>query len=286
MYYNARNDKYYLTLSINNYNSPAYAVIQAIGDTPFGPFRKLTREEGGVMLSSSWWDHVSGPGHHSFITYKEQLYMVYHNHYDTVSGTGARGTCVDAVTFANNGNEEILHLNGPTYAYMPKIGPDMPYRNIAGEASIKASNVKDDSSVTYLNDGNIRFYQWDDFISEFETSSNSSEIVLSFNEYRTITALMIFNSYDYAKHFENDLDVELHFRRKLKNGKVEKGIAHVKDVPFDMNMHANTEYEGSEYMRPGGSSIAQFNEIEVNEIRIKMKESNPFAISEIYVLGK
>ena len=39
VYYNKDSNKYYLTLSVNSYNKRSYSVVQAIGDSPLGPFR-------------------------------------------------------------------------------------------------------------------------------------------------------------------------------------------------------------------------------------------------------
>ena len=70
--------KYYLTLSINGYQDKSYCVIQAVADGPLGPYRKLTEEEGGIILSTDHmsWDFVSGPGHHSFVQVGEELFIV------------------------------------------------------------------------------------------------------------------------------------------------------------------------------------------------------------------
>ena len=89
VYYNAEVDKYYLTVSVNAYTSRAYSVIQAIGDSPMGPFTKIPQADGGrVTACEVHWDHISGPGHHSFCTYNGQLYIIYHAHYDRIAGGG------------------------------------------------------------------------------------------------------------------------------------------------------------------------------------------------------
>lgn len=286
MYYDAVGDNYYLTMSLNGYNCPDYSVIQAIGKSPLGPFRKLTRKEGGIVLASEDdWDHVAGPGHHSFCSFNDKLYIVYHDHLDAKTGTGPRYIAVDEVVFVENDNgQRIMHVNGPTKAFMPEIGPDMPYRNLAPEAKITATNVEEDSSVSYLNDGVIRIYTHDNFIREFATGAEEkTEITLTFDEYRTVAAIMVFNSFDFVTHFERVDRIEFDFKRTKKNGKTEEGTAFINDLAFDMDKHANL---GKQLMRPGGSAIAQFAEMQVKEIRFTFVSEDPITISEIYVLGK
>ena len=91
------NGKYYLTYSINRYDNNAYQVCQAVSDNIDGPYRKLTTEEGGLILSSelSGSMEISGPGHHSFVTVGDQLFNVYHRHNDPVVGGGARNMAID-----------------------------------------------------------------------------------------------------------------------------------------------------------------------------------------------
>ena len=51
--------KYYLTYSVNNYESKSYSVRVAVGDSPMGPFTKLTQAEGGWVLYAEG-DYASG----------------------------------------------------------------------------------------------------------------------------------------------------------------------------------------------------------------------------------
>ena len=286
MYYDAVGDNYYLTMSLNGWNSPDYSVIQAIGKSPLGPFRKLSRTEGGVLLASEpGWDHVAGPGHHSFCTFNGKLYVAYHDHPDTNTGQGPRHIAVDEVVFVENENGlRVMHVNGPTKSFMPKMGPDMPYKNIATEATVTATNVEEYSDVSYLTDGVIRIYSFDYFISEFETGDEeTTEITLTFDDYRSIAAIMVFNSVNFVTHFKKVDRIEFDFKRTLENGRTEKGTAYINDLAFDMNRYSNEE---KQLMRPGGSAIAQFYEMQVKEIRLTFTSETTIAISEIYVLGK
>lgn len=289
VYYNKDAKKYYLTLSVNAYNTRSYSVVQAIGDTPLGPFRKLSRAEGGTVVATDFdWDHVSGPGHHSFVTFNDSLYIVYHAHYKRATGGDQRGSCVDEIVWTKNAQgETIMHCNGPTYSYQPKIGPDMQYKNIATQAQITATNVAEDSSVSLLNDRLIRFFTWDEYLKEFTTGDGKeTTITMKFDDYVTTRALMVYNSYDYAMHWEKVDRVEMDFVKTV-DGKEIKGTAYIDNLKFDTDRHIG--HNGDEeynFMRPGGAAIAEYDELKVKEIRLTFKHDAPIAISEIYVLGK
>lgn len=288
VYYNAEVDKYYLTVSVNAYTSRAYSVIQAIGDSPMGPFTKIPQADGGrVTACEVHWDHISGPGHHSFCTYNGQLYIIYHAHYDRIAGGGQRGSCVDPVVWAQNDKgQTVMHCNGPTNSYQPKIGPDMEYKNIAGQAKVKATNVAEGSSANLLTDGVIKIFSWDEFLDEFTTDKKGkTTITLTFDDYVTVRALMVYNSYDYNYHWESIDRVEMDFTRTV-NGSTVTGTAYIDDLKYDVEKYINKEVEGEEFMRPGGAAIAEFDELKVKEIRLTFNADAPIAISEIYVLGK
>ena len=91
--------KYYMTLSVNSYEDSSYSVLQAVGDSPLGPFRKLREEENGRFLSGNTEGskEVSGTGHHSFVTVGDKLYVIYHRHNSVAVGGGNRNVAVDEV---------------------------------------------------------------------------------------------------------------------------------------------------------------------------------------------
>lgn len=289
VYYNKDSNKYYLTLSVNSYNKRSYSVVQAIGDSPLGPFRKLSRAEGGTVVATDFdWDHVSGPGHHSFVTFNDNLYIVYHAHYKRVTGGDQRGSCVDEVVWTKNAQgETIMHCNGPTYSYQPKIGPDAEYKNIATQAKITATNVAEDSDVSLLNDRLIRFFTWDEYLKEFTTGSKKeTKITLTFDDYVATRALMVYNSWDYSFHWEKIDRVEMDFVKTV-DGKEVTGTAYIDNLKFDTERHIGyNSDEQYNFMRPGGAAIAEYDELKVKEIRLTFKHDAPIAISEIYVLGK
>ena len=99
--------KYYLTFSIGSGDTGNYSVMQAIGDTPLGPFRKLTDEENGFIVSNDNGSNrgVNGPGHHSFVRAKdgkgdEKLIMIYHAQKSVYSESWGRCMRFDEIRWA------------------------------------------------------------------------------------------------------------------------------------------------------------------------------------------
>ena len=69
-----RNGKYYLMWSEGDWTGPDYSVAYAIGDTPFGPFRRvgtILQQDAGI---------ARGAGHHSIVNIPgtDDWYIVYH----------------------------------------------------------------------------------------------------------------------------------------------------------------------------------------------------------------
>ena len=288
MYYDAETATYYLTFSINGYPDKLYAVAQALGKSPLGTFTKVNRADGGLILSSEpAWDHVSGTGHHSLVKYDGKLYIVYHAHYNRVYGDSQRGSCVDEIKFFTRPDgQKLMIANGPTYAPMPKIGPNAQYKNIAEEAEIKATNAEAGSDKSSLNDGLLSITTFHDFIPEYLAKKGTTEISLTFDDYRAMRAVMIFNSKYLENAFESIERIELDFKKTDESGREVTGTAYIKDLRFDMEKYTTQWTDEENVARPGGSVTVEFDELNVKEIRITLKSKHSVGISEIFVLGK
>ena len=292
MYYDSVSQDYYLTFSFNGSFSRDYAVAQAIGDSPLGEFTKVDRADGGLVISSDFsWDHVAAPGHHCFVNYGGKTYIVYQGLYDRAGGTevqSKRGICVDEIKFiTNNDGVRLLYANGPSYAPMPVIGSDAVYRNIAEDAEVKATNSADGADASVLNDGLITYTLYHDLVSEYNTKKGKTEITLTFEDYRTVRGLMIFNSKNLDTAFEGIKRIELDFTKTDSDGKTVTGTAFIKDLVFDMARYTTNWGDGvEESARPGGSVAVEFDELSVKTIRITIDSDKPVAVSEIFVLGK
>ena len=288
---------YYLTSSIDGLNE--YTVVQAVSDSPLGPFRKLTEEEGGILLANDHftWDHIKGPGHHCFVQAGEELLIFYHQQENRMIGDSwIRTLAVDRVSFVENGKgQEVMVVNGPTWSLQPQVEIASEYKNIASEATVK---VNKGSNAEALTDGVLSIYKEIDFVKEFETNKNTT-ITLTFDDYREVTGLMVYNSKWFEKAFMHIDRVEFDF----KNDEVPGGAtAYIDNLEFDWQSYVTSARND---MRPGGSAVAVFAPMQVKEIRIIFKlpvdrpdelqildeegyvvQQQTVAISEIAVLGK
>lgn len=288
---------YYLTTSINGMDD--YSVVQAISDNPLGPFRKLTEEEGGILLANDHmtWDHIKGTGHHCFVQAGEELLIVYHQQENRLlGGSWIRTLAMDRISFVENGNgQEVMVANGPTWSLQPQLEIASEYRNIAPEAKVKADNGK---NVKALTDEVLSMYKSIDFVKEFETKKDTT-ITITFDDYREVTGLMVYNSKWFEKAFMYIDRVEFDF----KNEDVPQGAtAYINDLQFDWQSYVKGTWDD---MRPGGSAVAVFAPMQVKEIRITFElpadridelqilddegyviDQKAVAISEIVVLGK
>ncbi len=289
--------RYYLTLSINGYTDKTYSVIQAVGNSPLGPFTKLKEEDGGILIGTDGqsWDHISGPGHHSFIRIGDELYVLYHEHIDRLNGNSQRYAAIDRVEITHNAKgEEVLYVNGPTWSLQPRVEEYAEYKNIAGDADVSAPG----ENVDALTDKLLSLYSYIDYVKEY-TADRTTTITLTFDDYREVTGIMIYNSKYFDRAFVDIARIEVDCR--TEDGAYE-GMAYIDDLAFDWDFYRN---EYADAMRPGGSAVAIFDPLLVKEIRItvELPETRPdniqltdeegwpikqtqVAVSEIVVLGK
>lgn len=94
-----RNGKYYFMWSEGGWGGPHYQVAYAIADSPFGPFKRI-----GVVLKQDP-TVATGAGHHSLIQIpgEDNWYIVYHRRPLGETDANHRVTCVDKLTFDDNG---------------------------------------------------------------------------------------------------------------------------------------------------------------------------------------
>lgn len=299
------NGKYYLTYSTNSYKDKTYQVCQAVADSPLGEFRKLTEEEGGILLSAdaALRDDVSGTGHSSIINAGGQYYIVYHKHNSISEGGSSRHVAVDEIEWITvkdaQGNDlDVMYANGPTTSVQPLPEFASEYKNVASEAEVSATSLADDSSVSCLTDGllSVNRFANDDMVETYvkETCFTAeTTITLTFDDYKTIRALMIYNSKNMESAFYNIERVE--FDCRLEDGTL--ATKYIDGLVFDWDAYTSTD--DIDVIRPAASAIAEFDEIECIEIRITIspatEEQIPvhgyndmaeLAVSEIRVLGK
>lgn len=92
-----RKEKYYFMWSEGGWTGPDYRVAYAIADSPFGPFERI-----GTILEQDP-DIATGAGHHSVIIVKDKYYIIYHRRPLTETDQFSRATCIDEMSFDENG---------------------------------------------------------------------------------------------------------------------------------------------------------------------------------------
>ena len=119
----------------------------------------------------------------------------------------------------------------------------------------------------------------DGVVNEFDMNAGSAEITLTFEDYREISALFIFNSFDFDRTLGQVDSVEF-YTKDAETG--EEEIAYTSALTFDWDKY----YVDGEYI-PGGSFVIYFQPMLVNKITIKLPAvSSACSISDIMVLGK
>ena len=94
-----RKGKYYFMWSEGGWTGPNYSVAYAIGDSPFGPFKRI-----GKILKQNP-DIATGAGHHSVIKIpsKDKWYIIYHRRPLGETNANSRVTCIDRMYFDKDG---------------------------------------------------------------------------------------------------------------------------------------------------------------------------------------
>ena len=273
MLYNEQSDKYYLLYSANAYYQKTYCVRVAVGDSPTGPFRKLTQEEGGYLLyADSHWTWASGTGHCSVVSRDGQDYIVYHAHQDRVNGNSLRSIAVDELHWTENADGLLVPVaNGPSAALMPLT--TCQYENIASAATVTADRLAS-GTADAMTDGLI-LNRDSAFLTEAVFDGSAATVKLRFDEPYEISGLAVYNSYDYDLMFSDIASVRLY----LAGG----GTAVYKDLAFDWERY----YTQEGYVIPGGSIAMEFEPVRVTAIEISMPAMDTqYAISEIAVMAK
>lgn len=285
------NGKYYLTFSINAYTDSSYQVVQAVADSPLGTYRKLTEDEGGIVISggTSGSQEISGTGHHSFATVGDQMYIIYHRHDDFVTAGSARNHGIDEIKWVTikdkDGNDlDVMYTNGPTCTVQPRIEGYTEWVNIADEAKVSGSE-----DVSFLTDGLLSIYKYaaESFIQNIKETSitETTTFTFDFDTARKVRAIMVYNSKFETTAFQNISNVEFVCE---EDGK--EVIRYIDDISFSSEYYKANDLDGSVYyIISGAAAYAEFEELNVKSIRITVEVpegQESVGISEIRILGK
>lgn len=95
-----RNKKYYFMWSEGGWFGPDYSVAYAVGDSPFGPFKRV-----GKILQQDP-EVATGAGHHSVLNIPgtDDWYIVYHRRPLGETNGNHREVCIDRMYFDKQGN--------------------------------------------------------------------------------------------------------------------------------------------------------------------------------------
>lgn len=285
------NNKYYMTFSVNAYTDSSYQVAQAVSDSPLGPYRKLTEDEGGIVISggTAGSQEISGTGHHTLLEVGGKLYIIYHRHDDFVVAGHKRNAAIDEVKWITikdkDGNDlDVMYTNGPTCTVQPKLEAFSDYKNIAQEATVSGSE-----DVSYLNDGLLSIYKYanPNFIENIKetTITETTTFTFDFEEARKVRAVMVYNSKMENASFQKIARIEFVCE---ENG--EEVTRFIKDLEFSSEFFKSNDLDGSiYYITPGAAAYAEFSELDVKSIRITVEVpegQESVGISEIRILGK
>lgn len=278
--------KFYLCYSPFGYGDRRYSIMQSVGDTPLGPFKKLSREYAnpviGIGTESDMYDFMSGAGHHSFVKAGNELFAVYHAFYNPVdnylNGTFmGRAIGFDRVCFTYNEyyDCDVLAGTGATFSLQPLPAVASGYSNIASDAAITATGSA--SGKQYLTDGAFPYQPFEQ-TREFSVNGNAT-IELEFPVAKEIRAVMIYNSYTYNK--------------AVAGANITLTLASGNTVSMRAVTDAGNYNSEKCYMRPGGAIIADFATAKVKKIEIALDVSDKLytgdseiRVGEITVLGK
>ena len=284
------NGKYYLTFSVNSYGDSSYQVVQAVADSPMGPFRKLTAAEGGILLSGRTQGSMesSGTGHHSMITVGDQLLIMYHRHDDVVKAGAVRNPAIDEIKWITikdiTGNDlDVMYANGPTTTVQPRLEAFAKYKNIADEAVVSGSE-----DASYLTDGLLSLYKYGDpdfmeYVKETRITKTTT-FTFDFDTARNVRAVMVYNSKLESEAFQNISRIEF-----VCEEDGEEVLRYIDDVEFSKEYYQTNDYDGGMfYCMPGASAYAEFEELQVKAVKVTIEVpegQEAVGISEIRILG-
>ncbi len=297
------NGKYYLTFSINAFYDASYSVMQAVGDSPLGPFTKLRDDQNGLFLSADMGGNavLSGTGHHSFFTIGDDMYICYHRL--IVNGTidGGRGICVDEVKWVETEKDgeklDVLYVNGPTITVQPRFDPEAEYVNIAGEGSVSlvSGTLADGSSEACLIDGLLSYnttisQEFLDAHVRETTITEDATFEVAFPEAREVRGFLVYGSKYTDGYFASVKNVEI----VVEENGAEKTYYIEELVPDDTCivwnedelLYGNYVVDNVVY---GSGVYAEFASRNVRSIRFTVtvpEGQEHVGISEIAVLGK
>ncbi len=291
------NGKYYMTMSNGDYNNSTYSLIQAVANNPLGPWRKLTTDENGLVMSSQIQgsEDVSSCGHNGFVQIGDELYIVYHKHRSFTIGGSDRIAAIDRVKWLTidspyDGAMEVMYVNGPLSTIQPRIAKYADYVNVAPQATVtlESGELEFGSSLDYLNDDYLSLYKTDNIatsqIGETELIKKST-IKFTFENKQNVRAVMAYTSKHETDIFKKIDNITIEYINTA--GKKQK--ATLSNIELNKAFYRELEeFNEIIYVTPGAHAFAEFNEIQNVEsvsLTFSVPENQIVGLSEIVILG-
>lgn len=296
------NGLFYLTFSINGFGDPAYSVMQAVGESPLGPFTKLKDDQNGLILSMDLGANaaVSGTGHHCFFTIGDNMYIAYHRMMIKDTIEGGRGLCVDEVKWVETEKDgeklDVLYVNGPTTTIQPRFDPEAEYVTIAEEGTVTlVSGELTDGSAENLNDGLLSYNTMvnQEFLNTYVKEATANENVtfeISFEETREVCAVLFYGSKYMDRYYGSIRDIEIVTEENgaEKTYYIEELVPDGTCIAWNEDELAAGNYV-MENIIYGSGAYAEFAPLNVKSIRFTVtvaEGQETLGVSEIAVLGK
>lgn len=282
--------RYYLTYSPQGVGRFGYQARQALGSSPLGGFEKPTLDPATFMGSNETNTSMLGTGHHAFIDGGAgDLYCASWPNLTPMTNnidTTGRGYSVDRVHFTEDETYGRILCGGPTDSLQAKPYSFTGKVNVAPTATVAATNAVS-GTEKYINDEMVVFRP---YFAEKEFASNGkTTITLTFPKATKVSAIMIYNSYDYYYAFDEIESILFHLSEKPSWYTAENyvPIAGIFGLEFNRSYFDSESHQISQ----GGAAIASFNDIKVSKIEITVGKKltdargNGIKISDIVVLG-
>ena len=291
---------YYLTYSPLGFPSRAYAILQAVSTSPYGPFKKLNPQEGQVVMGILNWakgdtntgehtlvdysckkdlsasiDYIAGTGHHSFVKPNGEIFAVYHAHKKPVNNYNERGQWLGRVV----GADKVQFKPSPTLKYDFLIGENSaePLPILYGNGPTVSvqplpnaisgySSITNSATIT-CNGQNKEFLYSDAFVvhtyyKDLEYVTKNEVITVKFDSLKQVVAVMLYNSCD--------INYALKSIDKITLYKEDKVVLEIKDIKQDDNNY----FTDKMVMNYGGSISCSFNVQMVDKIEISISSKN------------
>lgn len=196
---------------------------------------------------------------------------------------------------------EIIPLpygNGPTYSLQPKPEVSLPngLGNVMDDEDVSVELIYgDQDTLKYVNDGMFTYQKWSgDYEVVGDANAKQIKLKIKFGTPKLINNVMLYNSraYDYAFTKVKSIVFKLHEKPDWYPSEYEyNGYCYIKDLQADPQGWNDSNFT----MRKGGSAMATFLPIPVNEIIVTISADdkidttlgrNIVKLSEIYIMGK